>query len=217
MERETRFRSESGFLCRALRACMRWALERLYHECAFAYEAVAWLVSAGQWAEWRERVIPHLVGRRVLEIGCGTGKLLVALANAGLEAYGVDLSWPMARRAAQALRRRGEPAERVQRARAQQLPYGDATFNAVTFTFPTPYALCPETMREAWRVLRPGGRLVAVDGGWRTSALTSEELPYAALARDAGFRVVCQRQESRLFAITLMVAEKGMPAGAVPR
>jgi ubiquinone/menaquinone biosynthesis C-methylase UbiE len=76
----------------------------------------------------------------------------------------------MARLAAGRLRRRGVPL-RLNRARAQSLPFPANTFANVVATFPTDYMLAPDTIAEIQRVLRsaaglqPAGRLVVVFEG----------------------------------------------------
>ena len=97
---------------------------------------------------------------QVLELGCGTGMTLAALARAGVPAWGVDLSGPMLAQA-----RRRAPG-RLVRARAQHLPVRSGSIGCVLSIFPTPYILDPATWAEVARVLQPGGRFIVVDYGW---------------------------------------------------
>lgn len=141
-----------------------WATRRLYNELAWAYDAVAWLVSGGRWDRWRRLALDYVAGEPILEIGFGTGELLIALARRGQRVVGLDLSPAMHRVTAAKLRRAGLGGLSPLRVRglAQRLPFPDAAFATVLSTFPAEYILDPATLREVWRVLRPGGRLVVV-------------------------------------------------------
>ena len=115
-------------------------------------------------------------GESVLEIGFATGHSLVALAKAvGMKGkvFGLDLSDQMLKIAKATLAKaRLLDRVRLRCGDAAQLPYADASMDAVfmSFTlelFDTPEI--PKVLRECKRVLRPGGRIVVVgmskDGG----------------------------------------------------
>ena len=83
-----------------------WACQRLYYEFAWSYDLVSWLVSAGRWDTWRCAALAYLrvegstqqdMDYRVLEIGFGTGELLVTMAQHGFTIYGLELSHVMQR------------------------------------------------------------------------------------------------------------------------
>jgi ubiquinone/menaquinone biosynthesis C-methylase UbiE len=98
----------------------------------------------------------------VLEIAIGTGRNL-ALYPPGVRVTGVELSAEMLARARSRARELGAAVELLA-GDAHDLPLADASFDTVLITF----ALCtiPDDRRaaaEALRVLRPGGRLVAVE------------------------------------------------------
>lgn len=141
-----------------------WANRRLYHELAWAYDLVAWCVSAGQWATWRRAVLAGLPPGNLLEIGFGTGGLLCEMAQAGWRVTGVEPSPAMQRVSAARLARCAVAVERVQ-ASAQALPFAAAAFDAIVVTFPAEYILDPHTLAEVGRVLRPGGVFV-IGGLW---------------------------------------------------
>jgi ubiquinone/menaquinone biosynthesis C-methylase UbiE len=109
----------------------------------------------------REWACGHLEGD-VLEIAIGTGRNM-PLYPEGVRITGIELSEEMlalARRRAQQL---GTAVE-LHAGDAQNLPFADSSFDTVLITF----ALCtiPDERRalaEAFRVLRPSGRLVAVE------------------------------------------------------
>lgn len=135
---------------------IRWLFHRLYHELAWSYDLIAWLVSAGHWQRWVTAAVPMLHGR-VLELGCGPGYLQRALAQRP-DVVGIDRSPAMVRRAIRF-------SKRIVQADARQLPFADASFDTVCATFPAEYILDPATQAEIQRVLAPNGQLVIVDGG----------------------------------------------------
>jgi len=151
---------------KSVRASLRRvAFEALYGPFAWAYDWVSRTFFLGQWRVWQRAAIPHITGSRVLEIGMGTGDLQADLIRVGFEAWGIDFSQQMLRRAVLKARKRSI-ALRAARARAQALPFPDGTFDSVVSTFPSDYIGDPGTLNEITRVLRPGGRLVVVPGGW---------------------------------------------------
>lgn len=96
--------------------------------------------------------------RDVLEIGVGMGADLLCWARAGARATGVDLTERAVRIAAERLRRAGLHAT-LRVADAERLPFPDASFDIVWswgVLHHTPRS--GQALREAARVLRPGGR-----------------------------------------------------------
>lgn len=154
----------------------------LYGRLAWAYDAVAYLVSHGQWRAWGAAALPFLVGTRVLELGHGPGHILVKLAGHGFEAVGLDLSPHMGHRAS-----RHPPRPRLVRGRAQESPFAAGAFDSVLATFPAPYITAPQTATTVFQLLRPGGRLIIVPqarllGGGVWQALI--QLLYRAIGQD---------------------------------
>jgi SAM-dependent methyltransferase len=104
------------------------------------------------------RLLGELVGRRVLEVGCGSAPCARWLADQGARVVGVDLSAGMLRYAVQAARETGISVPLVQ-ADAARLPFADSSFDLACSAFgAVPFvADSAAVMREAARVLRPGG------------------------------------------------------------
>jgi len=146
-----------------------WATYRLYGEFAWAYDWASWLVSLGRWADWRRMVLDDLDGQRVLEVGFGTGELLLEMANRRLQVVGLELSPSMHRVTARKLRRRGLEVPRV-RGRAEAAPLVSGQFDSIVCTFPAGYIVEPATLHEVARLLRApdmytgdaGGRMIVV-------------------------------------------------------
>lgn len=150
---------------------LRWRIVAPLFELLYHNRTLYWLAStipfAGQWRVWQRLALSRLVGRDVLEVGCGTGTLLADMVAAGYTCHAVDRSPHMVAAAQRELRRRGltrTPAAIIQQASVQSLPFTDDSFDTVVSTFPTSYIGDPMAVRELNRVLRSGGRLVVVLG-----------------------------------------------------
>ena len=210
-----------------------WATYRLYDEFAWAYDLVSWVVSLGQWSRWRRSALEHVVGRRVLELGFGTGELLLEMGRRGWRAAGLDSSPAMHRVTARKMARRGVWVPRV-RALAQRMPFADTSFDSIVATFPANYIVDPATLREVARLLRPGGRFVVVG----LSATTECRLlrravhllfgvpverilaHYHKIAQAAGLQVTLTTEGGGFFKVPAAVAERPQgtdPAGASRR
>lgn len=100
---------------------------------------------------------------RVLELGCGTGRIMVPVARAGVDLVGIDRSEPMLARAGQRLRRAGLANVRLLRGDIRALPFRRRPGFALVMA---PYGILQSLTRErdlrdtlasVHRVLRPGG------------------------------------------------------------
>ena len=138
---------------------------RIFAGIGATYERAGALLSFGQDARWRARLIslvradPQDV---VLDVATGTGLVARAMRERyGCEVIGVDRSADML--SAAAVRDGHIP---LVRGRAESLPFPDESFDHVTFTYLLRYVDDPAAvMRELARVVRPGGRVVALDFG----------------------------------------------------
>lgn len=140
-----------------------WAFERFYHEGAWSYDSVAWVISRGYWRSWAGVIADELRTLPLLELGCGTGFLQQARWHSAALTVGLDESAPMLRLARRRLRRRA-PGGLV-RGIGQRLPFAAGSWPVVVATFPAPYLFQLDTLVDVRRVLAPGGRLIIVDGG----------------------------------------------------
>ena len=109
-------------------------------------------------------------GDDVLDVGCGPGVALVSYAqNRKISAYGIDYSENMvsfARKYTNEVFPQGKID--VQRASVLELPFGDARFDIVTshrcLMALLDWEKQKSALREIWRVLKPGGTLVLMEG-----------------------------------------------------
>jgi ubiquinone/menaquinone biosynthesis C-methylase UbiE len=180
---------------RAYSALYLWAAERLYHEFAPLYDAVSWLVSGGRWARWRRIALGYVRGPDVLEVGFGTGELLIEMAARGWNVIGLDLSAAMQRVTSRKTKKRSSAARRV-RGRVQALPFRHECCDTVISTFPAPYIVDEASLSEIARVLRPGAALVVV-GLVIYSERRRQEMPfYLEAPREPGVEAFCRAAES---------------------
>ena len=99
-----------------------------------------------------------LRGARVLDAGCGTGRLAAELADSGAaRVWGVDASPEMLAVAREKTRRAG-----FKEARLEALPFTNGWFDAAVAWLVVHLVTRPEALAELRRVLRPGGRLAVV-------------------------------------------------------
>ena len=135
------------------------------------YDRMGAVLSFGQEPRWRAALVAAIdpqAGERLLDVAAGTGLVSFALARRGCEVIGVDQSEAMLAAARARAARRPELAGRVSfvGGEAERLPFDDAEFDALTFTYLLRYVDDRlATMRELVRVVKPGGRIGMLEFG----------------------------------------------------
>jgi demethylmenaquinone methyltransferase/2-methoxy-6-polyprenyl-1,4-benzoquinol methylase len=129
------------------------------------YDRVAALFSFGQDPRWRKTMVGAVGARsddRVLDVATGTGLVARALKRRfGCRVVGLDQSEEMLSRARRLV---GPVYEELVVGQAEQLPFADGEFDALTFTYLLRYVDDPAaTMRELARVVRGGGRIAMLE------------------------------------------------------
>jgi ubiquinone/menaquinone biosynthesis C-methylase UbiE len=143
-------------------------LQEIYSRTAAFYDRVV----AAQQAKPKQEALAVLArrpGERFLDLGAGTGWTFARLiAESGVaRTVGLDLAPGMLEVARDRLR--DEAAIKhppLLLGDGRHLPFADASFDCLlsTYTFEVlPAAEIPSVVRESWRVLRPGGRIVVVN------------------------------------------------------
>jgi demethylmenaquinone methyltransferase/2-methoxy-6-polyprenyl-1,4-benzoquinol methylase len=135
------------------------------------YDLLAEVLSFGQNRRWRRAMVDGLLSvcpdpAQVLDVATGTaGVALLLTDRSGATVTGVDITEQMLRRGRGRVAGRGR-ASRIGLAagRAEQLPFRDRTFDALTFTYLLRYVADPAaTLREISRVVRPGGAVASLE------------------------------------------------------
>jgi demethylmenaquinone methyltransferase/2-methoxy-6-polyprenyl-1,4-benzoquinol methylase len=133
------------------------------------YEHLAEILSFGQNARWRTAMVDRIVPgapARVLDVACGTAAVSRRLARrTGGQVVGVDLTEGMLREGMRTVAHDGLRRQiHLVTGRAQSLPFGDGTFDALTFTYLLRYVDDPQaTLDELARVVRPGGVMASLE------------------------------------------------------
>jgi demethylmenaquinone methyltransferase/2-methoxy-6-polyprenyl-1,4-benzoquinol methylase len=137
------------------------------------YDRYAALLSFGQDPRWRRFLVSRIeAGPRdtVLDVATGTGAVArELLAQKRCTVVGLDQSPEMLAEA----RRRLPSSVTLMEGRAEQLPFPDAAFDALTFTYLLRYVEDPAAvLAELARVVRPGGTIAGLEfavprGIWR--------------------------------------------------
>ena len=136
-------------------------VRRLFATIADRYDLITSVLSYGQDARWKQRLVREAEVRpsdRALDLACGTGDIAAAVTAAGAATVGLDITFRMLQ-----LANAKRPSPLVCGDMAA-LPFDTATFDLVT----TGYGLrnVPDldaAIAEVARVLRPGGRLLSLD------------------------------------------------------
>jgi demethylmenaquinone methyltransferase / 2-methoxy-6-polyprenyl-1,4-benzoquinol methylase len=142
------------------------------------YDRNAALLSFGQDPRWRSFLVSRVPqdALRVVDVATGTASVALELAQRvpSRHVVGVDQSPEMLRAGRDRVERAGlSPRIELREGRAEELPFGDGEFDALTFTYLLRYVDDPlATMRGLARVVRPGGVIAMQEfglprGAWR--------------------------------------------------
>jgi len=143
----------------------------LFAPIAPTYDRYARLLSLGQDPRWRRFLVSRIEagpGDTVLDVATGTGAVAIEIARrTGAHVVGLDQSPEMLAHARERIDRAGL-GDRIEllEGRAEDLPFADGSFAALSFTYLLRYVADPAaTMRELARVVRPGGVVASLEFG----------------------------------------------------
>jgi len=140
----------------------------LFAGIAAEYQWMGAILSFGQDGRWRRSMVSELApepGQLVLDVASGTGLVARRIGAAGARVIQLDPSEAMLQAGLRATRsaQLGALLHPVL-GRAEELPFDDDAFDAVSFTYLLRYVDDPAaTMKELTRVLRPGGRIACLE------------------------------------------------------
>lgn len=143
--------------------------QRLFKPLPRRYDELAELLSMGQNGRWRRAMVDHVVARDakvILDVACGPAGVSLQLARrTDAQIIGIDLTEEMLVEG----RHHVEQAQLGDRVhlvmgRAQQLPFADAQFDALTFTYLLRYVDDPQSvLEELARVTKPGAPVASLE------------------------------------------------------
>lgn len=124
---------------------------------AQTYDRLNRVMTLGLDRRWRKYAVRGLQGD-VLDVACGTGDMVLELQKRGCTVTGIDLSEEML-----SIAKTKAPATYMI-SDAEQLPFPDETFDAVTCAFGVRnFVHLEQGITEMLRVLKPGGRMVILE------------------------------------------------------
>jgi demethylmenaquinone methyltransferase/2-methoxy-6-polyprenyl-1,4-benzoquinol methylase len=134
------------------------------------YDMLSAALSFWQDPRWRRALVGAVApqaGDRVLDVATGTGMVAAQLlARADCSVVGIDQSTEMLTAARARFAGRHDSRVQLMQGEAEALPFADASFDALTFTYLLRYVDDPRaTVAELARVVRPGGRIASLEFG----------------------------------------------------
>lgn len=138
------------------------------------YDRLAETLSFGQNGRWRRAMVDRVVSGAdgtaapgtVLDVASGTAGVAIQIARrCGARVVGLDLTEEMLGRGSANVTGAGLDGRiALVAGQAEQLPFPDASFDALTFTYLLRYVADPQaTLAELARVVRPGGRVASLE------------------------------------------------------
>jgi demethylmenaquinone methyltransferase/2-methoxy-6-polyprenyl-1,4-benzoquinol methylase len=146
----------------------REALE-LFHGLPSRYDQLSAALSFWQDPRWRRALVDEVAPaacQRILDVATGTGMVTAELlGRADCSVVGIDQSKEMLAAARARFANDGTRVELIE-GQAEELPFADESFDALTVTYLLRYVDDPPaTMKELARVVRPGGKVASLEFG----------------------------------------------------
>lgn len=145
-------------------------VRKLFDNIAPSYDKLNHILSLNIDKFWRKRAVRELLDEvrplKILDVACGTGDFTIQIAqkaSGGSEVIGVDISEGMMAVGREKIRKSGVSAE-LYVADCEDLPYSDNSFDRISVGFGVRnFEHLEIGLKEMYRVLRPGGKLVILE------------------------------------------------------
>jgi demethylmenaquinone methyltransferase/2-methoxy-6-polyprenyl-1,4-benzoquinol methylase len=148
----------------------RGIISAMFNSIAGSYDLLNHLLSLGIDRRWRKRLIKHLAlsaHKKALDVASGTGDIALALYREGVEVTGIDIAQKMLDKAVEKsskVAKTNTPLPVFILASADEIPFEDNTFDAVTIGFGIRnFEKREQSLKEIFRVLNPDGQLAILE------------------------------------------------------
>lgn len=148
----------------------RSIISAMFNNIAGSYDLLNHLLSLGIDKIWRKRLIKHLMSSppvKVLDLATGTGDIAIELFRRGVEVTGIDIAQKMLDKANEkcaAERKSATPLPMFLLASADEIPFPDNSFDAVTIGFGIRnFENREQSLGEIFRVINNGGQLAILE------------------------------------------------------
>lgn len=136
-------------------------MNKEYNWMAKGYDA--FMVLFPLWKKWIKKIIPHIIGNKILEVSFGNGYLMTQYASDKYEVHGIDYNEKMLEITTKKMEKINRKAQ-LSQGNVEKLPFSDNTFDTVINTMAfTGYPNGEKAMSELKRVLKKDGKLLLVD------------------------------------------------------
>jgi len=136
-------------------------MNKAYNWMAIGYDAFMSIFPL--WKKWIKKVIPHIQGKKILEVSFGSGYLMTRYASQEYEIYGIDYNEKMVEITKKKMEKM-DVNTNLSIGNVENLPYPDNTFDTIINTMAfTGYPNGEKAMSELQRVLKLNGKLLLVD------------------------------------------------------
>jgi demethylmenaquinone methyltransferase / 2-methoxy-6-polyprenyl-1,4-benzoquinol methylase len=140
---------------------------KVFSSVARRYDLMNDLMSGGMHRLWKDRFVARVkprTGEDILDMAGGTGDVAFRMAERGANVTVADINADMLEVGKQRADQRGIPGLKWKVENAERLTFADASFDAYTIVFGIRNVTdIPAALREAYRVLRRGGRFYCME------------------------------------------------------